>query len=145
MKAVQRFGLITERVERAAQAGLDAAARQAAIVAQANASINLELEVKGARGELDGYSAGIKSRRKSSRAGKATPIARFFDEGTLGKRRKPVKRGRKKSWTQTRGGTSYTAERRDIDGKGIEPEHFFPKARNAGRKAMLEQIDRNLP
>jgi hypothetical protein len=97
-------------------------------------------------GTVDGYSAGIKSRRKSSqtRGGKpnATPIAWMFDRGTLGNRTRRLKRPRKESWTSSRGGSPYTAHRRDIAGKGIKPERFFGKARAAGRAKLLERIQR---
>jgi hypothetical protein len=145
VKIFDRFAEITDQVERAAVEGLDAAAREAASVAQANASIPLELEVKPAVGDVEGYSAGIKSRKKTRNQGRTTPIAHFFDEGTLGKRKKPPKRGRKGSWTvrQADGG-SHTASRGDIDGRGIEPEHFFAKGRSAGRKKLLERIQQQL-
>lgn len=148
VKVFQRFPEITKRVEEACKEGLDAAALEAAAVAQASASIDLELEVQRAEGTVDGYSAGIKSRRTSSRGRRggtadqnATPIAWMFDRGTLGKRRKKLKRPRKESWPVTRKGSTFVAHRQDVDGKGIEPEGFFGKGRAAGRRKLLERIN----
>lgn len=147
VKLFDRFPQITQRVEQAAQHGVEAAARTAAEVAQAGASLDLELEVTPAVGDVEGYSAGIKSRKKTRTPGRTTPIARFFDEGTLGKRPKPTKRPRRRSWSVAASSraSSHTAERGDVDGKGIAPQGFFGKARRAGRKALLETIDRELP
>lgn len=148
IKVFQRFPEITKRVEEACKEGLDLAAAEAAAVAQASASIDLKLEVMPAEGTVDGYSAGIKSRRTSSkgrRGGTAdqneTPIAWMFDRGTLGKRTKKLKQPRKESWPVTRKGTSHVAHRHDVTGKGIDAEHFFGKGRTAGRRKLLERIN----
>lgn len=148
VKVFQRFPEITQRVETACKEGLDAAAAEAAVVAQASASIDLELEVQRAEGTVDGYSAGIKSNRTSSQGRhgygadlNATPIAWMFDRGTLGKRRRKLKRPRKEQWAVTRGGKTHVAHRGDVEGKGIEPEGFFGKGRAAGRKKLLERIN----
>lgn len=135
----ERFGRITEQVEAAAVDGVNAAVHEAARVAQDHASIDLDLELIPAHGDVDGYTGGIKSKRTSS-SGRQTPIARFFDQGTLGKRRRPTKRPRKTSWTVNRADTTYTAHRGQIEGKGIAPEGFFGKARAAGRRALLARI-----
>ena len=149
VKVFQRFPQVTRDVETAAKEGLEAAAVEAAAVAQAGASIDLEIEVVPVHGDISGYSAGIKARRTSSRGRRGgtaeentTPIAWFFDRGTLGNRKRRLKRPRKESWTVTRGGATYTAHRRDIAGKGIQPERFFGKARTAGRRKLLERIQR---
>lgn len=146
VKLFDRFPQITEEVERAAVAGLDAAAREAADVAQANATIDLELEVEPAAGDVDGYSAGIKSRKTTRNPGRSTPIAGFFDGGTLGGRTRPLKRPRKSAWRvrASARAQAHTATRRDVTGKGIEAEGFFGKARAAGRRALLRTIDRRL-
>ena len=149
VKVFQRFPEITRRVEEACKEGLELAAAEAAVVAQASASIDLELDVLPAEGTVEGYSAGIKSRRTSSsgrRGGtaeqNATPIAWFFDRGTLGKRTKALKRPRKSSWPVTRKGTTFTANRGDVAGKGVAPEHFFGKGRAAGRCKLIERLNR---
>jgi hypothetical protein len=146
IKVFQRFPQVTRAVEDMAKEGLEMAAIEAAAVAQGSASIDLEVEVVPVHGDVSGYSAGIKSRRKSSqtRGGKAnaTPIAWFFDRGTLGNRTRRLKRPRRESWTSSRGGTPYTAHRGDVAGKGIKPERFFGKARTAGRAKLLERIQR---
>lgn len=134
------FVTMSEKLEARTVEALDAAAATAADVAEANASIDLQLEIVLAHELAEGYSAGIKSRRQSDSEGKTTPIAPFFDAGTLGKRRKKLKRNRKESWTVTRRGTAYTARRGDVDGKGIAPERFFSKARAAGRARLVEKI-----
>lgn len=150
VKTFDRFPEVTRAVQTAAKEGVEAAAIEAAAVAQANASIDLELEVVPVHRDFNGYSAAIKSRRKSSRtrgrsdSGDAiqstAPIAWFFDRGTLGNRRRRLKQPRKESWTVTRGNKVHTAHRLDITGKGIKPERFFGKARTAGRAKLLERI-----
>jgi hypothetical protein len=143
VKVFQRFPEITQRVELAAREGLDEAAAEAAAVAQAGASINLELEIIGARGDVVGYSAGITSRKQTRTEGKTTPIAWFFDRGTLGKRTKALKRPRKNEWTVNRGGSSYVATRSsDLEGKGVTAERFFGPARTAGRRKLLARLAR---
>jgi hypothetical protein len=146
VKTFNRFPEVTELVKRASANGLRAATRTAAAVAQENATIDLEIEQVAPRGDLEGYSAGIKARKHSSTPGDTTPIAVFFDQGTLGKRTRPLKRGRKSSWTQRNpgGGGTHTASRGDIEGKGIEAQHFFPKARTAGRRTLLAKIKQEL-
>lgn len=146
VKTFNRFPDVTAQVIEASKAGLRAATRTAAATAQELASIDLEIEEVQPRGDLEGYSAGIKSRRHSSTEGDTTPIALFFDEGTLGKRTKALKRGRKSSWTQRNpgGAGTHTATRGEVAGKGVPAEHFFSKSRSAGRKALLETIERQL-
>jgi hypothetical protein len=143
VKVFQRFPQITERVELAAREGLDEAAAEAAAVAQGGASIDLELEIIPAHGNVVGYSAGIKARKQTRTEGRTTPIAPFFDQGTLGKRTKRLKRPRKASWPVQRGSGSYTAHRAgDLADKGIAPERFFGRARRAGRLKLLARIAR---
>lgn len=144
VKGFQRFPEITADIERLVKIALDEAAVEAAAVANASASIRLELEEHGAQGTVDGYSSGIKSRRKTSVPGRTTPIAEFFNDGTLGKRTRALKRPRKQQWTVNRGGTSYVAHRGDITGEGIAAERFFQKARAAGKRVLVERIGRGL-
>lgn len=136
----QGFSRITGEVEALAVESLEAAAAAAGAAAQANASIDLKIEVVPAHPVADGYSAGIKSRKTTSTPGKSTPIARFFDDGTLGHRKLPLKQPRKGSWTVKRKTGAHVAHRGDIDGKGIPAEGFFAKARVAGRAEMLQRI-----
>lgn len=144
IKVFEAFPQITAAVEDRAKAGLEAASVEAAAVAQENASIDLKLEVIPVHGTEDGYAAGIKSRRTgTSDAGDTTPIARFFDAGTLGKRKRKLspKTRRRKTWSVTRGGSSYGAERHAITPEmGIKAEHFFGKGRAAGRRVLLDTI-----
>jgi len=146
VKTFNAFPQVTAQVRRVSRDALDKASAAAAAAAQANSKHRLDIEVIPAGEDLEGYSAGIKSRRLTDVEGKTTPIALFLDEGTLGKRKRPLKRGRKSSWTQRNPGGSgtHTATRQDVSGKGIEGEHFFPKARSAGRKVLLTQIKEKL-
>lgn len=148
VKVFQRFPEITKRVEEACIEGLELASAEAAAITQASASIDLQLDVLPATGTVVGYSAGIKSRRTSSRGRRGgtaeqniTPIAWFFDRGTLGQRTKALKRPRKQSWPVTRKGTTFTANRQDVSGKGIAPEHFFATGRAAGRVKLIERLN----
>ena len=146
VKVFQRFPQVTKRVEEGAKHALEAAAAEAAAVAQESASIDLQLEIVPVHGYAEGYTAGIRSRKTSSQtrggAANSTPIAWFFDRGTLGHRTRKLKRPRKETWTSRRRGTEYTAHRRDIAGKGVRQERFFGKARTAGRAKLLELIER---
>lgn len=130
---------LTARIEALARRATLAAAEKAAATAQAAASIDLELEIVDPHEDPDGVAAGIKSQKRGHRG---TRIADFFDEGTLGKRKKPRKRAGRGSWAVKRDGGAYTAERHDVSGKGIEAERFFPKAKAAGRRELLDQLKR---
>jgi hypothetical protein len=138
------FSRITADVEERITQGLDDGAAKAAEVAQENASIDLQIRVipPGAAADARGagIASGIRADKTTRNSKKTTPIARFFDQGTLGKRRGPLKQSRKDSWTVDRGGSTYTAHRRDIDGKGVEPEGFFRKAQTAGRQKLIRVI-----
>lgn len=133
------FDRLTAQLEAKIRIGLDEAAVAAAQVAQEGASIDLELQVVHVHGTEDGYSSGIRAEKKGSRG---TRIAGFFDQGTLGNRRKKPKRPGRGSWTVNREGAPYTAQRHDVAGKGIKPERFFGKARVAGRAALRSAIHR---
>lgn len=135
------FGQISRRVAELARASTLAAAEAAAAAAQQNASLDLEIELLAPHQDPDGVAAGIRSQKKGKRA---TRIAGFFDQGTLGNRRKPPKRAGRSSWTVKRGSGDYTASRHDVTGKGIESQRFFAKAKTAGRKAMIEKLHRGL-
>jgi hypothetical protein len=144
VKLFEQFGKVTEQVERLAVEGLNAAAREAAQVAQTHASFDLELEVIPAHDDVDGYSAGIKSRKQGRSS--AVLIAGFFDKGTLGKRTAKLgaRSRRKESWEVKRDTGGYTAKRHEITAEmGVEAQHFFGKARAAGRRAMLARIRRS--
>lgn len=137
---VQSGGLagVTAKIEELARQAVQAAAEEAARAAQAAASIPLELELIAPRGDPDGFAAGIRSRKKGRSS--SVEIAHFFDAGTLGGRKTPPKRPRRTSWQVKRGGTTYTATRQSVDGKGIPAERFFLKARVAGRRALVSVI-----
>ena len=146
VKTFNRFPEVTDRVRVASKHALDRAARRAAEVAQDNASIGLEVRTSSAAGDVEGYSAGIRAERITDVEGRTTPIAYFFDTGTLGHHKKRLKRGRKRSWTQRnpRSKETHVANRGDVDGKGIPAEHFFPKAQRAGRKELLADLEQQL-
>lgn len=144
VKTFSFFPQYIEAVDRLAHDGVQHAAEVGAQVAQANASIDLELAILPARAAGSAYIAGIKAHKQTRTPGRTTPIAVFFDGGTLGGRHKALKRPRKSSWTEKKQATGsvYTAHRGDVSGKGIPAERFFGKARRAGRAALLEQIRR---
>lgn len=147
VKVFDRFGEVTEEVELLAREAVTVAARVAAEVAQASARLDLELELIPAHGTEVGYAAGIKSRKKTRDPRRSTRIAVFFDKGTLGKRRGVLspKTRRKSGWTVERGTGSYTAERHEITGEmGVDAQRFLVRARIAGRKALLEIVNRGL-
>jgi hypothetical protein len=147
VKVFNTFPQITARIERAAQEGVQAAAEEAAIIAQLESKHKLELSVVDAHPDVgaEGYSAGIISRRRSDNPGQSTPLAHIFNDGTLGKRRRPPKRPGKSSWRvkASERASAHTAERRSHEG-GIEGEHFFEKARKAGRAKLKERIAEEL-
>lgn len=136
-----QFAGLHERVEQLARQTTLAGATAAAAAAQENASLDLELRIIEPQQDPDGAAAGIRAEKTGARGAR---IARFFDQGTLGKRRKKVKRPGRDHWTVRRGGGSYTAERQDVAGKGIDPQHFFAAAKTAGRKAMAEKLRQGL-
>lgn len=140
------FTRVTEQLEERIVVGLDAAAETAAATANAGAQIGsrgLALEIVGAHGAADGFSSGIKSRRTTDNPDRTTPIAWFFDQGTLGNRRRRLKQPRKESWTVNGRGGTHTAHRRAVKpGSGIKPQRFFLKARVAGRAALQAAIHR---
>jgi len=140
VKGFQRFPIVTADIEELCVAGLRDAAEAAAAVAQAGASIDLDLEIKPPVGTVDGFSAGIRSKREGKDGARLAPI---FDEGTLGQKRGKLKGRRKDSWQVNRRGASYTAKRHPITPvEGHTAERFFPHARAAGRKALLARLDR---
>jgi hypothetical protein len=142
------FPEMADEVDVLARNAVQAGIEEGAAVAQASASIDLKLERVEAHPDptVEGYSGGIRSRATSSVKGSTTPIATFFDKGTLGNRRGRLKRGRKGAWTQRNPDSSEThvAHRGDVEGKGIPAERFFTKAKAAGRAKMLEQVKRDL-
>jgi hypothetical protein len=144
VQVVNNFAKVTAAVDKLALEAVAAAADAALPVAEAGSSIDLKLEVVPAQGDIDGYSAGIRSRKYTSNPDQTTPIALFFDKGTLGKRKKPLKQPgrREESWQVKRGSSAYTAHRGDVEGKGLPPEGFFGKARSAGRAALLRTLSR---
>jgi hypothetical protein len=144
VQVVNNFAKVTAAVDKLALESVAAAADAALPVAEAGSSIDLKLEVVPAQGDIDGYSAGIRSRKTTSNPGETTKVALFFDQGTLGKRKKQLKQPgrREESWHVKRGNSSYTAHRSDVEGKGIAPEGFFGKARSAGRTALVRTLSR---
>ena len=144
VKIFDRFPEITARVEQLAREAVDAAAAEAARVAQAGSSHNLEIEVIHERAVFEGFSAGIKARKHgvTSRDGKErnVPLGNFFDAGTLAGRTRPLKGHdrRKKQWQVQRAGRTFTEARHDA--KGIRAENFFTKARTAGRRRLLQVL-----
>lgn len=133
---------VTAHVEELARRATLAAAEAAAAAAQAGSSIDLQLELISPHPDFEGFVAGIRSRKKGRAS--TVEIARFFDGGTLGGRKRALKRPRRESWTVKRSSGPYTAHRHDVAGKGIPAERFFLKARVAGRRAMVSVVKQNL-
>lgn len=138
VKGFQRFPEITADIEKLVAVALDEAMVEAATVAEGGSSISLELERIPAHGTVGGFSSGIKSRKQGHAS--SVLIAEFFNDGTLGKRTKKLKRPRRESWQTSRG----TDRRGDVTGKGISPQRFFQAARSAGRRVLIERIDQGL-
>lgn len=138
VKTTSYFAQTTEAIQARARDGVTVAARKAMTVAQAGASIDLQLRLVGVSSTGSGYSAGIVSLRQSDTG--TERIATFFDKGTLGNRKgklRPRTR-RKASWTDKRG---RTYNRHPIEpGTGIKAERFFLKARLEGRRALVEHV-----
>jgi hypothetical protein len=128
------FPALTAEIEARTRAALVAAAEAGMEVANekaADISTKIHFRVLPVHETTEGLSAGIKS---------STPLFRIFDKGSLGKHRGHLKRGRKSSWDVKRRGSSYTAHRGDVEGKGIEPRDITNPARAAGRKALIDGI-----
>lgn len=134
VNVVDRFGEITLELERRAVAALDAAAAEAALVAdrQANHPKPIaHVTVIPAHNIGNGYQSGVK----------LGPLARIFDHGSLGKRNAALKRpGGRPEWEVKRGENPYTAHRHDISGKGVGPRSILNTARKAGRKILVERL-----
>jgi len=142
VKGFQVFDEVTADIERLVVSALDEAAAVAAAAADADAFLPLELEVFPAEQNVDGFTAGIHSRKTGKRGIRLAPL---FDEGTLSLHHGELKRPGRKSWQVKRKGSTYTAHRRQLGPvAGIEAERFFPAARSAGRKALLGRIDRGV-
>lgn len=141
VRTISRFPAVALEIDETAARVVNAASETMATVAQANASIDLKIKVIRAKRTETGWAGGIKATRQTSTAGKTTPIAHFFDRGTLGNRTVPTKRPRKQSWRVNRRGSTYTAHRRPVsEASGVRAEHFFVKARAAGRAAAVSTL-----
>lgn len=136
VSAIDDFGRVIDEVERRSTRALNDAARAAAQTFEERAAgiPGSEITVIPAHGTHNGFAAGIRARG---------PLWRIFDKGSLGKRTARLKRNRRKdSWTVKRGDGEHTADRRDVDGKGIAARNISNPARTAGRKALIRGIRR---
>jgi hypothetical protein len=141
VKGFQKFSVINEDIERLSLAALDEAAAVAAEAAQANASIDLEIEVVPATVGVEAVTSGIISRKQGRTS--EVRIAPFFDRGTLAGHQGALKRPGHGSWSVRRKGSTYQAQRHPVtDGEGIKAERFFSRARSAGRRALLARVER---
>lgn len=132
VKVTDRFPEITAEIERRTRAALNAAAEEAARIADERANHPKPIAhftVIHAHGTGDGYESGIH----------AGPLTRIFDKGSLGAHVGTVKRARKTSWRVRRGTNPYTAERRSLAG-GIAPRRIFTAARAAGRAVLKQRL-----
>lgn len=139
------FGLVADQIELLAVRAVAAATRAAAIAADAaSTTIDLELEIVEAVPTETGVAGGIESRKRGSKSD--VRLAPIFDGGSLGKRRRKLatNRARREEWDVTRGSSSYTAHRGELDSSmGISPQNFFAKANRAGREALLAELEQH--
>jgi hypothetical protein len=132
------FGAITEAVNdlsrRAVSAGAQEGARVAGQIAATRKDTGLmaQMEVLPVRGSPDGWESSFRSR---------APWRIFQDLGTLQGRGTKLKA----STLARRASPSGQARLARVgDSPGIEPLHFYRAGRRAGRRAMLEVINRGL-
>lgn len=134
VNVVDRIDQVTLALERRIVAALDAAAVEAARVAEEKANTPRPIArfaVLRAHNIGDGYASGVK----------AGPLTRIFDHGSLGRRDKALKRGRKPAWEVNRGSNPYTAHRHDdLSGKGVAPRGILNAARRAGRAVLVDRL-----
>lgn len=129
-----RFAQVTLEIERRTIRALNAAAVEAAKVADRQANTPKPIArfvVIPARNIGDGFRSAVK----------AGPLARIFDHGSLGKRDAKLKQQRPKpSWQVNRGTNPYLARRGDTSDEGIEPRKILTPARKAGRAVLLSRL-----
>jgi hypothetical protein len=116
-----RFPEITAEIDAMVVRALDAAAEEAQRVAVEIGSERklTDIEILPARGQVDGFAAGIKGRY----------YYRFQSFGTLGRAIRPKRPGTVRS---------------HAPGTGIEPNRMFQKARTAGRRRLIETLVRHV-
>lgn len=132
VNVTDRFGELTAELERRTRSALDAAAVEAARVADEKANspkpiahfVPIRSQPTG-----EGYASGVH----------AGPLTRIFDKGSLASHTGAVKRARKPSWPVRRGANPYTAYRRSFDG-GIAPRNILSAARKAGRAVLIARL-----
>lgn len=135
----------TAEIEAIGAAAIEAGAIAAAAAAQANSTIDLQLEVIPTHPVPGGMAAGIDSKKRGSVSD--VRLAPIFDGGALGKRRRKLatNRARREEWDVTRGDSTYTAHRHELTpDMGIPPQNFFAKGRRAGLAAIVEKLHRGL-
>ena len=135
INVLDRFDEMTLALERRTVVALDAAAVEAAAVAERQANSPKPIarfSVIQAHNIGTGYASGVR----------AGPLTHIFDKGSLGKRRANLKRARAKpSWEVNRGTNPYTAHRHeDLSGKGVAPRNIFNAARKAGQAVLLHRL-----
>lgn len=138
VRIFDHFARIDAAIEEKTRRALNAAARRGQAVANEKAGNVGPFDIKPAHPIFQGFASGIRGRN---------PLWRIFDHGSLGKRRRGLKRDRRKSsWTVHRevGGVGhvqeYEAHRQDVSGKGITPRDISNPARRAGRKELIARL-----
>lgn len=127
-----RFPEITRAIEERAKLALDAAALEAARVADEKANHPKPIAhftPLPAAPLGTGFVSGVK----------AGPLTHIFDHGSLGSHLGTLKRARKPSWQVNRGANPYTAQRRSTAG-GIAPRNILTAARKAGRAVLASRL-----
>lgn len=133
IRTFDHFPQMTEELELKALHALNEAAITAAEVAQQQARDVAHFEIVPAHPIFEGFSSGVK----------ASPLARIYNKGSLGKHQGTLKRPRKPSWPVNRGSNPYIAQRSgDLEGKGVAARSIYTVARAAGRKVLLAAITR---
>lgn len=133
-----RFGAITEAVDDLAKQAVTAGAHEGARVASSIARTRqdtgtmAQMEVLGVRGSPDGWEASFRSRawwRLYQDLGTLQGRSTKLSAATLARRSSP----------------SGQARQAKVAGRpGIEPLHFYRAGRRAGRKKMMEVVERGI-
>lgn len=136
VKGFDHFDELAHDIAETCVRALDAAAHEGAAVASGIASERSQtgkmahMEVVDPEGDVDGYVSGFRSEAW---------YAWFQSAGTGGNRTRKVKA----STLRHRSSSSGLARSERFGGNtGITPLHFFEEGRTAGRRKLIEEIDR---
>ena len=132
----ERFQEITVLLEERTKLALSGAALEATSVANAVGGKYANFKYVAVHPIPDGWESAVEVDNRL--------LANIYDKGTLGKHTGKLKQpGRRKaSWTVKQRNRTYTAHRRDVTGKGVKGTGWRNKARAAGRKVLLAEVNR---